>query len=162
MPAAPIGHRAAETARGGETRVGDAAGPETVLAQVRDFLAEKGYATAVGVGASDRRVDLAVCRPNAEDEFMLGILGDGPGYGADRTVRDRDALRVEVLQNLGWNLMRLWSEDWILDRARTQRRLLELLQSLAGGAQVPPPVRLAPDVLRQALRPLPPPSRPNA
>lgn len=145
-------------ARGGETRVGETAAGDSVLAQVQSFLTEKGYATIMGVGTSDRRVDLAVCRPETDGEFLLGILGDGPGYGADRTVRDRDALRVEVLQNLGWNLMRLWSVDWILDRARTQQRILETLETLSrdGQARLPPPVKLPPDLLKRALKPLPP------
>ena len=145
-------------ARGGETRVGETAAGDSVLAQVQSFLTEKGYATIMGVGTSDRRVDLAVYRPETDGEFLLGILGDGPGYGADRTVRDRDALRVEVLQNLGWNLMRLWSVDWILDRARTQQRILETLETLSrdGQARLPPPVKLPPDLLKRALKPLPP------
>ena len=61
---------------------------------------------------------------------MLGILGDGPDYGADRTVRDRDTLRTDVLQSLGWNLFRLWSVDWALDRQRTEKRLLDTLEKL--------------------------------
>ncbi|MBR4654786.1 MAG: DUF4011 domain-containing protein [Kiritimatiellae bacterium] len=144
---------------GGGTASGGAA-----LGEVAEFLESHGYSTVCGVGASNRRVDLAVRRRGKEDGYLLGILGDGPGYGADRTVRDRDALRVDVLQNLGWNVFRLWSVDWALDRAGTEKRLLDALSRLEAdpSAKIPGPVSVPPDELKRALRPLPPPGRASA
>ena len=149
----------AYAARGGETRENVPVSPETVLGEVAQVLAANGYETVAGVGASNRRIDLAVRRPGAEGDYLLGILGDGPEYGADRTVRDRDALRIEVLQALGWNLFRLWSVDWALDRARTEKRLLDTLERLKSNpsARVPEPVAVDPEEVKRVLRPLPPP-----
>jgi hypothetical protein len=31
------------------------------------------------------------------------------------TVRDRDRLRQEILEGLGWRLYRIWSTDWSAD-----------------------------------------------
>jgi hypothetical protein len=39
--------------------------------------------------------------------------------------RERDRLRQEVLEGLGWSLVRVWSTDWWVDRANAERRLLE-------------------------------------
>ena len=143
--------------RGGEVRDGGNDEIELPIAEVAAFLAEKGYGTVAGVGTSSRKVDLAVIRPGTENEYLLGILGDGPGYAADRTVRDREASRVEVLQGLGWNLFRLWSVDWALDRGRTQRRLLEAIAHLENdpGARLPPKVVVPNEELKRVLRPLP-------
>ena len=148
-------------ARGGETRADRAAPVEAPIAEAAEFLRSNGYSVVEGVGASARRVDLAVLRPGAEGEYMLGILGDGPAYGADATVRDRDALRVEVLQSLGWNVFRLWSVDWALDRPRAEKRLLDALGRLKANPAVrlPEPVKANPEELKRVLKPLPPPGR---
>ena len=147
--------------RGGETRAGAETQAEVPIAEAADFLRSNGYAVVLGVGASMRRVDLAVVKPGSDGEYMLGILGDGPSYGEDATVRDRDALRVEVLQSLGWNIMRLWSVDWALDRPRAEKRLLDALESIKANpsARVPAEVKVSPDELKRVLRPLPPPGR---
>ena len=147
--------------RGGAAVSDSAAAGDGMMAEVAELLAGNGYSAVAGVGASGRRIDLAVLRPGSEGEYMLAILGDGPGYGADRTVRDRDALRIEVLQSLGWNVFRLWSVDWALDRERTARRLLDTLERLksAPAARCPEPIAADPDELKRILRPLPPPGR---
>ena len=151
----------AYAARGGETCSSASANGENVFTEVAKFLEENGYATVMGVGASNRRIDLAVKRPGTENDYMLGILGDGPDYGADRTVRDRDTLRTDVLQSLGWNLFRLWSVDWALDRQRTEKRLLDTLEKLKTdpSARSPEPVEIDKEELKRVLRPLPPPGR---
>ena len=148
-------------ARGGETRSGAASQAEAPIAEAAEFLRANGYSVALGVGASNKRVDLAVMRPGAEGEYMLGILGDGPAYGADATVRDRDALRIEVLQSLGWNVMRLWSVDWALDRSRSEKRILETLERLKANPaeRFPDAVKASPEELKRILKPLPPPGR---
>ncbi|MFZ2957287.1 MAG: DUF3320 domain-containing protein [Candidatus Ozemobacteraceae bacterium] len=89
---------------------------------LEDDIAEKlvaaGYKVARDVGMSDMKVDLAIRHPDRPETFALGILCDGAGYAAIKTVRDRERLRTEVLKRLGWNLHRIWSVDWWLDSAR--------------------------------------------
>ena len=106
---------------------GDAdAFPKTVA----EFLRGRGWQVDEKVGASGFRIDLAVRRAPCED-YMLAIECDGPTYAAQRTARDRDELRASVLKSLGWNVVRLWSVDWALDRRRAEESLLGLLDALA-------------------------------
>ena len=95
---------------------------------VSAFLEGKGYKVEHDVGLSDRKIDIAVRNPANEEEFLLGIECDGPSYASPRTVRDRDALRSSVLRMLGWNLCKVWSVDWALDRKRSEERLLAALE----------------------------------
>jgi hypothetical protein len=46
---------------------------------------------------------------------VLAIETDGPVYHASGSVRDRDRLREEHLERLGWAFHRIWSADWIAD-----------------------------------------------
>ena len=93
---------------------------------VAAFLRGRGYTVDERVGTGACRIDLAVKKPGS-DAYALAIECDGPAYARQLTVRDRDALRPSVLKSLGWRLVRLWSVDWALDRARAERELLALL-----------------------------------
>ncbi len=69
--------------------------------------------------------------PDHPDRFILGIEWDGANYAAQRTVRDRDVLRWDVLENLGWRMFRVWSIDWAFDRKRAEDALLKLLSDIS-------------------------------
>ncbi len=99
---------------------------------VCDFLAGHGYTFDVDVGRSSYPIDIAVRDPNDSARHILGIEFDGGGYAAQRTVRDRDVLRGDVLAGLGWKVHRIWSIDWAFDRERAEERLLAALGGKSG------------------------------
>ena len=47
--------------------------------------------------------------------YICGIECDGVTYHSSKSARDRDRLREEVLNRLGWDLYRIWSTDWFRD-----------------------------------------------
>ena len=49
---------------------------------------------------------------------MLAIECDGASYHSSDTARDRDRLRQEQLERLGWTFHRIWSQDWFRDKQR--------------------------------------------
>jgi very-short-patch-repair endonuclease len=65
------------------------------------------------VGASNYRIDLGVVDPKQSNRYLLGIECDGAMYQLAPTARERDRLRQQVLEQLGWKLHRIWSHDWI-------------------------------------------------
>lgn len=99
--------------------------------QVCQVLRGWGYAVEVGVGCGSYRVDLAVVDPEAPDTYLLGVELDGVAYASGATARDRDRLRPEVLEGLGWRLFRMWSSDWWFDRDREVARLQRALEDAA-------------------------------
>ena len=82
------------------------------------------------VGVSGYRIDLAVVDADQPGRYLLGIECDGATYHSAQTARDRDRLRQQVLEGLGWKLLRIWSRDWISDRAREIDRVLATIQAL--------------------------------
>lgn len=94
---------------------------------VRNELQLAGWEVRSRVGVGGYCVDLAVVDPDCADRFLAGIECDGPKYASARSARDRDRLREQVLENLGWRICRVWSQDWIRDRKSALARLLEAL-----------------------------------
>jgi very-short-patch-repair endonuclease len=80
------------------------------------------------VGCGGFRIDLAVVDSRAPGRYLLGIECDGATYHSSATARDRDRLRQEVLEQLGWRICRIWSTDWLRDRAGQVRRVLAALE----------------------------------
>lgn len=75
------------------------------------------------VGVGGFRIDLGIRAPDS-DRYVLGVECDGAAYHSSKTARDRDRLRQQVLENLGWNIHRVWSTDWIKDPVREVEKVL--------------------------------------
>ncbi len=90
--------------------------------EVSRALRARGYEVHSQVGVAGYHLDLAVVDPAKPDRYVLGIECDGATYHSARSARDRDRLRQEVLQTLGWQIHRIWSVDWFRDpRGETER-----------------------------------------
>ncbi len=91
---------------------------------VYNFLDRKGYKLATQVGCSGYRIDMAVKHPTLSGIYVLGIECDGAAYHSARTARERDRLRQDVLENMGWKIYRIWSTDWIKDSITEGQNLI--------------------------------------
>ncbi|MBR3837661.1 MAG: DUF4011 domain-containing protein [Clostridia bacterium] len=101
-----------------------------VARRIAAILKENGYETQLQVGHSEYRVDVGVVDPDQPEEYILGILLDGPGYQSSKTTRDREIAQINVLQQLGWNVMRVWTMDWWDNRNKEIGGILEELRRL--------------------------------
>ncbi|MGD0463434.1 MAG: DUF4011 domain-containing protein [Tepidisphaeraceae bacterium] len=97
-------------------------------AEVARALTEQGLDVRRQIGCSGFRIDLALIHPDHSGKYVLGIECDGAAYHRSATARDRDRLRQEVLENLGWKICRIWSTDWIRDSRRQIQKVLDAYQ----------------------------------
>jgi hypothetical protein len=67
------------------------------------------------VGVMGYRIDIGVKHPGWPYGYIMGVECDGATYHSAPSVRERDQLRQEILENLGWRLYRIWSTDWFSD-----------------------------------------------
>ncbi|MGH9369038.1 MAG: DUF3320 domain-containing protein [Thermoanaerobaculia bacterium] len=74
-------------------------------------------------------IDLAVRHPTERGRFALGIECDGAAYHSSRVARDRDRLRQEVLERLGWRLHRIWGPSWLYSRVEQEQRLRRAVEA---------------------------------
>jgi len=91
-------------------------------ADIRDALDARGITTRPQFGASHYRIDLVAMHPDKQGRPVLAIECDGASYHSSATARDRDRLRQEHLQRLGWRFHRIWSTDWFYSREQEIER----------------------------------------
>jgi very-short-patch-repair endonuclease len=89
---------------------------------VRDRLTAAGLPVTPQYGVAGYFIDFAAAHPALPDEMVLAIETDGATYHSSGTVRDRDRLRQEQLERLGWRFHRIWSTDWFNDPDREVAR----------------------------------------
>lgn len=99
-------------------------------AAVASALAARGWQVHTQIGASSFRVDLAIVHPDAPGVYLCGVECDGATYHRSATARDRDLLREQVLRGLGWEILRIWSTDWWIDREGTLDKVHTELERL--------------------------------
>lgn len=97
---------------------------------VAAFLESNGYVVKKGIGCSDYKIDIAIENPNVAGEYIAGIECDGLSYIHAKTVRDRDHLRRSILENMGWNMYRIWSTEWCRNPETEGNALLAFIRSL--------------------------------
>jgi very-short-patch-repair endonuclease len=110
----------------GETGA-DAESPfeEEVIRVIRSW----GYDVVPQVGAAGYRIDIGIRHPVETGRYALGVECDGAMYHSSRVARDRDRLRQEVLEGLGWRLHRIWGTSWYRDRTGEEQRLLDAIST---------------------------------
>jgi len=50
-------------------------------------------------------------------------------YHSAATARDRDRLRQQVLEKLGWRIHRIWSTEWIMNKEKELNRLKRVIEN---------------------------------
>ena len=90
---------------------------------VYELLTSFDYNVKRNVGCWGYQIDLAVEHPDGN--YVIGIECDGFTYHSAETATERDRLRTEVLEEMGWTLYRIWSTDWVKDPYSERKRLIE-------------------------------------
>jgi very-short-patch-repair endonuclease len=152
-------------ASGGEN-LGDSQGPVVPLNEfeqaIHDALTARGVKLLSQWGASRYRIDLVAQHPERAGRHVLAIECDGATYHSAQSARDRDRLRQQHLEALGWRFHRIWSTDWFLNRQDELDRAVEAYEDAvraadredSGGvpAQARPAVAPPPTVLQSPAR----------
>ena len=98
-------------------------------ADVSDALAARGAHLLAQYGVSGYRIDLVAEHPQHPGRLVLAIECDGASYHSAPTTRDRDRLRQQHLEALGWRFHRIWSTDWFLRREEEIQRALDAIKA---------------------------------
>lgn len=99
----------------------------SIATQIVEMLESQGHECDVNVGRSDFRIDVAV--RGEDNSYSLGIIIDSKGYRDTPCMRDREIVRPKVLKDLGWEIMRVWSVDWIQREGAISEEILSRLRS---------------------------------
>jgi very-short-patch-repair endonuclease len=97
----------------------------TVAAAIEDM----GYKVDAQIGSAGFKIDLAVRDPSEPRRYMLAVECDGATYHSALWARERDRLRQQVLEGLGWRIYRIWSTDWFYRRGDQLEKLKAALDA---------------------------------
>lgn len=98
-------------------RVGRPTGTELngFESSVYDALCRAGIPVTPQWGVAGYRIDFALAHPDKPGRMVLAVEADGDTYHRAESARDRDRLRQEHLERLGWRFHRLWASEWFHD-----------------------------------------------
>ena len=103
---------------------------------VKDTLTKRGLRLTPQYGTSGYWIDFAV-HHKTRPEYVLAIECDGATYHSSESARDRDRLRQEQLERLGWRFHRIWSSEWFYDRERAVDKVLKAFEKACQAADKP-------------------------
>ena len=140
-------------AESGGTNLGEAAKEKPDLnpfeRDVQAALTKAGIPLIPQWGSSGYWIDYVAQHPTTPGRMVLAIECDGATYHSSATARDRDRLRQEHLERLGWRFHRIWSTEWFRHRDAEIARAVAAYQAAVAASDSPMaiPVRAAvPDV----------------
>jgi very-short-patch-repair endonuclease len=113
---------------------------------VRDTLSRRGLNLVAQYGCSGFWIDLAVKHPTQPGRYVLALECDGASYHSSESARDRDRLRQEQLERLGWRFHRIWSSEWFYAKHTAVDKVLAAYKS---ALENPAPGRAAARPLRE-------------
>jgi very-short-patch-repair endonuclease len=132
---------------------------DTFSESVRSRLAEHGITVVPQYGVGGYRVDFAFAHPDDPSRMILAVEADGASYRDSGSVRDRDRLRKEHLERLGWRFHRLWSTNWFHDADGEVAKLRDAYeQAVAASASTPTPTPTPDAAPVPPSAPVPPPA----
>ncbi|MNM37089.1 hypothetical protein D3C81_478120 [compost metagenome] len=122
---------------------------------VAQGLRRLGWHVVPQIGVSRFRIDLGIVHPDRPGDYLAGVECDGATYHSAATARDRDKVRGAILRGLGWNLVRLWSTEWWVDKEGALQRLHaalnELLEQSRALAEPEAPAEQAPQAMPEPV-----------
>jgi hypothetical protein len=90
---------------------------------VAAVITSLGFLADTQVGSAGFRIDIGVRHPDRPGQYLVAVECDGATYHSALWARERDRLRQDILENLGWRFHRIWSNDWFHHRKREIERL---------------------------------------
>ena len=105
---------------------------------VGERLEHAGIPLVPQYGVSGYYIDFAARHRDRPGRMVLAIECDGDRYHRSPSARDRDRLRQEHLERLGWRFVRIWSSEWSRNPEAQVDRVLEAYErAMATAIAVP-------------------------
>ncbi|HIU06231.1 MAG TPA: DUF4011 domain-containing protein [Candidatus Onthoplasma faecigallinarum] len=94
--------------------------------EIKDELTKLGYTVETNLGNTDYKLSIAVYDKSI-DRYLLGIECDYAAYKSSDSILERDVYRNKFLQSRGWNIMRVWSRDWWLNKNKVVNNIVKAI-----------------------------------
>ncbi|MBF0407188.1 MAG: DUF3320 domain-containing protein [Candidatus Riflebacteria bacterium] len=112
---------------------------DSIATEIAERIGKAGWKCDLSVGFSEYRVDIGVKSSKKDiDKYVLGIELDSEYYASGLTARDRERLRGEVLESLGWQVLRIWSPEWLIAPDAQIRKILKVIEECEKNDSIAP------------------------
>ena len=98
--------------------------------QVADFLRGSGYHVDYQIGESGFRIDLGIKHKKSDPMYLCGVECDGREWHSGWRARHNDIWRQRVLEEKGWKIVRIWSDEWFPDPRHGGELLLDRIKTV--------------------------------
>lgn len=111
---------------------------------VAEVIQSFGYEVKPQLGVAGFFIDMVVRSPDRPGEYLAAIECDGATYHSGCSARDRDRIRQEILESLGWKgkIFRIWSTDWFYNPRESTQKLHRFLTERRNQSSIVDPVDL--------------------
>lgn len=97
--------------------------------RIIDRLRNAGVPAHPRYGVSESRIDIVAEHPDKAGQLLLAIEIDSHRYHEPgRSVRERDRLRPQQLERMGWRHQRVWTAEWFRDPESEITKLINALE----------------------------------
>lgn len=93
------------------------------------FIKSIGFEAQPQIGVAGFYIDIGITIENSYN-YILGIECDGAAYHSNKSARDRNRIRQEILESMGWEIYRIWSIDWFKHRRNEEEKLKKKLMDI--------------------------------
>ena len=100
---------------------------ENLQQQVKSELENMGYCVECNIGNTANKIPLAVYNKK-KDKYLLGIEFDYSAFESSESVLERDVYHPAFLESRGWQIVRIWSRDWWLNKKKVLNHLSKILE----------------------------------
>ena len=105
---------------------------ETVINQLEDEIKEEltklGYSVETNLGNTNYKISLAIYDKQL-DRYLLGLECDYMAYKSSDSILERDVYRNKFLESRGWNIMRVWSRDWWMNKDKVIGNIVKAINA---------------------------------
>jgi transcription elongation GreA/GreB family factor/very-short-patch-repair endonuclease len=111
---------------------------------VAEVIRSLGYEVKPQLGVAGFFIDMVVRNPDRPGEYLAAIECDGAAYHSGYSVRDRDRIRQEILESLGWKnkIFRIWSTDWFYNPRESIKKLNRFLSERRSQSLIEDPIEI--------------------
>lgn len=96
--------------------------------EIKDELIKLGYTVETNLGNTDYKLSLAIYNKKL-DRYLLGIECDYSAFKSSDSILERDIYRNKFLKSRGWDIMRVWSRDWWLNKNKVISNIVKAINA---------------------------------
>lgn len=100
-----------------------------MVQELSKMLKDAGYNVENSVGNADYKLPIAIY-DKKKDKYLLGIEFDYSAFDSSNYILERDVYHPDFMKSRGWEIFRVWSRDWWLNKHKVVQQIVKKLEKL--------------------------------